>query len=372
MARDYYELLGVGRNASSEEIKRAYRRLARQFHPDTRPDDPEAEARFKEITRAYEVLSDPEMRRRYDMFGPDAVEGTATMGDPFGAGGINDIFETLFGGSPFGGRTRAPTGPPRGADLEEVVDLEFEEAVFGGEHTVAVRTAVACTACHATGAAKGTEPVTCADCRGTGQIQRVRQSFIGQMVTSSPCMRCGGSGEVIATPCPDCDGEGRLLEERTYTVDIPAGVDTGSTLRLPGRGAVGPRGGAVGDLYVHLRVKPHPRFERNGANLLSELHISYPQAVLGATIELDTLDGTESLDIDRGTASGTVYRLRGKGVPHLERRTRGDLLVTVVVDVPTELTDDEEELVRSLADLRGDEVDPPPSGVFSRVRPAFK
>lgn len=373
MAKDYYELLGVSRSASSEEIKRAYRRLARQLHPDARPSEPDAEARFKEITRAYEVLSDPDLRRRYDTFGPEAVDGAATAtGDPFGAGGIADIFETLFGGSPFGAHTRAQPGPRRGLDLEEVIDLDFEEAVFGGEHSVTVRTAVACTTCHSTGAAEGTEPVSCVECRGTGQTQRVRQSLIGQMVTSSPCQRCRATGEVIASPCRECDGEGRLVEDRTYTVDIPAGVDTGSTLRLPGRGAVGPRGGPSGDLYVHLRVRPHAHFERNGADLLCELRIPYTQAVLGATIELETLDGVERLEIERGTASGTVYRLRGKGVPHLERRRRGDLLVTVVVDVPTDLSGDEEELLRRLAELRGDEVGAPSSGVFSRVRTAFK
>lgn len=374
MPTDYYELLGVSRNASSEDIKKAYRQLARQLHPDTRPDDPEAETRFKEITRAYEVLADPEQRRRYDAFGPEGVNGGASA-DPFAAGTINDIFETLFGGSPFGGgggRGRGPSGPPRGADLEKTLELEFEDAVFGSEQSLTVSTAVACKTCGATGAAEGTEAVTCAECRGSGQIQKVRQSFIGQMVTTSPCSRCGGTGEVIASPCRDCGGEGRRNEDRTYTVDIPAGVDDGSTLRLSGRGAVGPRGGPAGDLYVHLRVKPHPRFERAGVNLVSELRIPYTQAVLGTTIELDTLDGAEPLEIDRGTASGTVYRLRGKGVPHLERRSRGDLLVTVVVDVPTELDEDEEELVRRLAELRGDEVSPPGARILSRLRTAFK
>jgi molecular chaperone DnaJ len=368
---DYYELLGVGRNASTDEIKRAYRQLARKLHPDTRPDDPEAEARFKEVTRAYEVLSDPDKRRRYDTFGPDGVDGP-NGSDPFMGGTIPDIFEAIFGASPFGTRSRGPSGPPRGADLEQVVDLDFEQAVFGCQHSVSVPTAVPCDACGATGAAEGTEPVTCVDCRGTGHVQRVRQSFIGQMVTTSVCNRCGGSGEVIAAPCPECRGEGRRLDERTYTVDIPAGVDTGSTLRLSGRGAVGPRGGAPGDLYVHLRVRPHPRIKRDGVNLVADLQIPYTQAALGATIDFETLDGVEPLEVPRGTASGTVFRLRGKGVPHLERRARGDLLVTVVVDVPTELSEEEEELVRRLAELRGDEVAPPPAGLMSRLRSAFK
>lgn len=374
MATDYYELLGVSRNATADEIKRAFRRLARELHPDTGHGDPEAEARFKQVAHAYEVLSDPEKRQRYDTFGPEGVNGGAPAGDPFGfaGGGLGDVFEAFFGGSPFGGAGRRSSGPPRGADLEVVAELEFTDAVFGCEHSVSVRTAVACSACRATGAAEGTEPVTCYECQGTGQVQRVRQSLIGQMVTSSPCARCSGSGQIIASPCPECRGEGRAVEERSYTVDIPAGVDSGSTLRLSGRGAVGPRGGSAGDLYVHLRVKPHPRFERDGTDLRSTLKLPYTQATLGTTLAFETLDGTEEIEVPRGTASGTVFRLRGRGVPHLERRSRGDLLVEVDVDVPTELSEDEEELVRRLAELRGDVVSPPPSGLMSKLRSAFK
>ncbi len=369
---DYYELLGVSRTATPDEIKRAFRRLARELHPDTGHGDPEAEARFKAVAHAYEVLSDPEKRRRYDTFGPEGVNGGSA--DPFsGFGGIGDVFEAFFGGSPFGGGgRRGPSGPPRGADLEVVADLEFTEAVFGCEHAVSVRTAVACTACRSTGAADGTEPVTCYECQGTGQVQRVRQSLIGQMVTSSPCARCGGSGHIIASPCAECRGEGRTVEERTYTVDIPAGVDTGSTLRLSGRGAVGPRGGTAGDLYVHLRVAPHPRFERDGADLVTTVHLPYTQATLGTTLDFETLEGVEEVEIPRGTASGTTFRLRGRGVPHLERRSRGDLVIEAVVDVPTDLSEEEEEVVRRLADLRGEPVSPPPSGLMSKIRSAFK
>jgi molecular chaperone DnaJ len=214
--------------------------------------------------------------------------------------------------------------------------------------------------------------VTCYECQGTGQVQRVRQSLIGQMVTSSPCARCGGSGQIIASPCAECRGEGRSVEERTYTVDIPAGVDSGSTLRLSGRGAVGARGGAAGDLYVHLRVKQHPRFERDGTDLRSTVQLPYTQATLGTTLEFETLDGAEEIEVPRGTSSGTTFRLRGRGVPHLERRHRGDLLVDVVVDVPTELSEDEEEVIRRLAELRGEAVAPPPSGLITKLRSAFK
>jgi molecular chaperone DnaJ len=373
VATDYYELLGVSRTATPDEIKRAFRRLARQLHPDTGHGDPESEARFKQVAHAYEVLSDPEKRRRYDTFGPDGVNGASNTADPFGGfGGIGDMFEAFFGGSPFGGRGRGQSGPPRGSDLEVVVDLEFTEAVFGCEHAVPVRTAVECPACGSTGAADGTQPVTCYECQGTGQVQRVRQSLIGQMVTSSPCARCAGSGQIIANPCAECRGEGRTVEERTYTVEIPAGVDSGSTLRLSGRGAVGPRGGTAGDLYVHLRVAPHERFERDGYDLHSTLRLPYTQATLGATIQFETLEGTEEIDIPRGTESGTTFRLRSRGVPHLERRNRGDLLIDVVVEVPTELSEEEEEVIRRLAELRGEPVAPSVSGLISKLRSAFK
>ncbi len=370
MAADFYELLEVSRDASADDLKRAYRRLARQLHPDTNP-DPAAEERFKEITVAYEVLSDPEKRQRYDRYGAEGLTG----GDfGFAGGGINDIFEAFFGGGgPFGGGgRRGPSGPPRGQDIEAVVDLSFEDAVFGARHAVSVRTAVACEACEATGAKPGTEPITCLECAGAGQVQRVRQSFIGQMVTNSICPRCGGQGQVISDPCETCRGEGRTIDERSYTVDIPAGVDTGSTLRLTGRGAVGPRGGAHGDLYVHVRVQPHERFTRNGVDLHCELPISYAQAVLGAHLEFETLDGTEDLVIPRGTPTGQQFRLRGRGVPHLERRHRGDLIVRAVVEVPTDLAPAEEDLLRQYAEHRGEDVAPADAGFLSRIRSAFR
>ena len=374
MADDYYALLEVGRDASPDDVKRAYRRLARQLHPDTNP-DPTASDRFKAIAQAYEVLSDPDKRARYDRFGPEGVNVGA--GDPFGfgGGGINDIFDAFFGGgSPFGGgaRQRGPTGPPRGADLEVVADLTFEEAIFGARHPVDVRTAVPCETCEATGAKPGTEAITCVECAGLGQVQRVRQSFIGQMVSTTVCPRCGGQGRVIPDPCDDCGGEGRRIEERTYTVDIPAGVDTGSTLRLTGRGAGGPRGGGNGDLYVHVRVAPHERFVRDGLDLRCDLPVSFAQAALGAHLVFDTLDGPEDIVIPRGTPSGRELRLRGRGVPHLERRQRGDVIVRVVVEVPTDLTPEQEELLRRYAQERGDEVAPADAGFLSKIRSAFR
>ncbi len=366
---DYYELLEISRQASADEIKRAYRRLARQLHPDTNP-DPAAGDRFKEIAQAYEVLSDPEKRQRYDRFGPEGVNAGA---GGFGAGGIGDIFEAFFGGSgPFGGGQRGPSGPPRGPDLEVSIDLRFEDAVFGIRQSVEVRTAVVCETCQATGAAPGTQPITCLECAGSGQVQRVRQSFLGQMVTNSVCPRCGGQGQVISDPCSGCRGEGRQVEERTYTVDVPAGVDTGSTLRLTGRGAAGPRGGSSGDLYVHIRVKSHDRFSRHGGDLHCDLPISFTQAALGAHLKFETLDGAEDLVIPRGTPSGREFRLRGRGVPHLERRSRGDLIVRAFVEVPDDLNVEQEELLRQFAAQRGDEVAPADVGFLSRIRSAFR
>jgi molecular chaperone DnaJ len=376
MAADYYELLGVRTDATTDDLKRAYRRRARELHPDTNP-DPTAEARFKEVAQAYEVLSDPDKRERYDRFGPDGVGGAG--GDPFGfsGGGINDLFDAFFGGgSPFGGggsgRGRGPGGPPRGEDLQAIADLTFEQAIFGAQHAVTVRTAVACEPCSSTGAKSGTQPITCLECGGVGQVQRVRQSFLGQMVSNSICPRCGGQGQVITEPCAECAGEGRKIEERTYTVDIPAGVDTGSTLRLSGRGAVGPRGGPNGDLYVQVRARPHERFRRDGVDLHCDLPISFSQAALGTHLEFPTLDGTEDLLVPRGTQSGREFRLKGRGVPHLDRRHRGDLIVRAQVEVPTDLTEEQEALVRQLAEQRGESVAPADAGFFSKIRSAFR
>jgi molecular chaperone DnaJ len=372
---DFYEQLGVTRGATADEIKRAYRRRARELHPDANP-DPQAEEQFKALARAYEVLSDPQQRAIYDQYGEAGLSAGAGApgGDTFfGTGGLGDLFDAFFGGtgSPFGA-SRGPAGPPRGQDQEVVAELTFEEAVFGATHPVALRTAVRCADCGGSGAAAGTEPITCLECAGTGQVRRVRQSLLGQMVTAGPCSRCNGAGQIVASPCPTCRGEGRLVEERTYNIDVPAGVDTGSTLRLTGRGAVGPRGGAVGDLYVHLRVQPHEQFQRDGYDLVTELPVSFAQAALGTHVELETLEGTEEITVAAGTQSGRELRLRGKGVPHVEGRGRGDLRVVLRVDTPTRLSATEQELLRLLAEERGEVVDPPSVGVFSRLKSAFK
>src|SRR5829696_1505756 len=283
---DYYELLGVSRAATGDELKRAYRQKARELHPDANRDDAATSERFKEVARAYEVLSDPDQRARYDRFGEAGVGGGGGQRteDMFG-GGLGDLFDAFFGGGggagPFGGGRRGPSGPPRGQDMEVVADIAFEDAVFGAQIPVTLKLPQRCDDCNGSGAGAGTKPVTCSECSGSGQVRRVRQSLLGQMVTSSPCPRCGGVGEVVATPCPTCRGEGRVTADKTYHVDVPAGVDTGSTLRLSGRGAAGPRGGAAGDLYVHLRVTPHEQYRRDGDDLVTEVPISIAQAALG-------------------------------------------------------------------------------------------
>lgn len=368
MASDYYELLGVDRTASEPDIKRAYRQLARQFHPDANPDNPAAEARFKEIAVAYETLSDPQRRANYDRFG---ANGPGGGGDPFG-GGMNDIFEAFFGGgSVFGGGSRGPSGPAKGPDLETTAHVAFETAVFGGTAQVSVTTYVACDTCEASGCTKGTYASTCGECGGAGQVRRTRQSFIN-MVTVVACPSCSGQGRTIASPCLDCAGDGRRKDTRTFEVGVPAGVDDGTTLRLSGLGAIGLRGGPSGDLYVHLEVAPHDRFARDGSDLVYPLHVSFAQAALGVHIDLETLDGAEKIEIAPGTASGRVMRFRGKGVPRVQGRGRGDLRVQVVVDTPTELSVEQADLLRRFAELRGEDVAPADAGLFSRIKSAFR
>ncbi|MEM8904001.1 MAG: molecular chaperone DnaJ [Actinomycetota bacterium] len=371
---DLYEVLEVDRSASPDEIKRAYRRLARELHPDANPGDAAAEARFKDVSAAYEVLSDPEKRDRYDRYGSAGPGGAGA--DGFGFGSVQDIFDAFFGGGAGGGFGQAAgrAGPPRGSDLEVRLDVDFEQAVFGGEASVSVRTAVACESCGGSGAAPGTQPVTCTNCGGLGQVRQVRQSFLGQMVSQVICPACDGTGETIADPCSACSGEGRVVENVDYDVRIPAGIDDGSTLRLTGRGAVGPRGGRAGDLYVHVRVEPHPRFERHGIDLHEVLDVPLTQATLGARIDYETLDDTEELEIPAGTQTGDTIRFRGQGVPRLEGRGRGrgDLIVTLRVVTPDDLDDEQEALLRQLAELRGEPVADPDPGLLGRIKSAFR
>jgi molecular chaperone DnaJ len=369
MSTDYYELLGVSPQATEEEIKRAYRALARRYHPDSNREDPEATDRFKEISRAYETLRDPERRRRYDMFGPDGAGAAAGAGAP-GDFGIGDLFDAFFGGSPFG--QRGPAGPMRGADAEVRVDLTLAEAAFGATRTIEARLPVACERCDGSGCEPGTHPARCDVCGGAGEVRQVRRSVLGQMVTASPCSACGATGTRIPSPCRDCRGEGRVLGSVSIDVDVPVGVDTGQRLRLGGRGPAAPRGGVPGDLYVTIVVEPHPDFERHGDDLLHVRAVPLTQAALGASLTIETLDGDEQLVLPPGTQPGRMFRLRGRGMPTLRGRGRGDLLVRVDVEVPERLRAEEAELLRKLAELRGEEVAPPDEGFFSRLKSAFQ
>jgi molecular chaperone DnaJ len=371
---DLYALLGVGPDASDDEIKKAYRARARELHPDTNHGDPEAEARFKQVSVAYEVLRDPEQRARYDRFGPEGVFGGQPGAGGFGfEGGLGDIFEAFFG--QMGGAGNRRRGPQMGADAEVRLDLEFAEAVFGARKEISVRLPATCATCEGRGTAAGTEPVTCIDCQGSGELRRVRQSLLGQVVTSVACSRCSGTGEMIPNPCADCRGEGRRMEENTFTVEVPAGVEEGSTLRLADRGAAGQRGGPNGSLFVHLVINPDPRFERQADHLHTSLTISVAQAALGTETDVETLDGPQHMTIGPGTQHGHIERIRGLGVPHLRGRGRGDFYVHVQVATPTDLTPEQDELLRQFATSRGEAVLAPGAGggegVFSRLRSAF-
>ena len=374
MPHSYYDVLGVSPQATEADIKRAYRALARRYHPDSNPDDPDAEARFKEVTIAYETLSDSERRRRYDVFGADGTPGTrgaggAQAGDAFGLG---DLFDAFFGGDAFGGG-RGPAGPARGYDAEVAVELTLQEAAFGVVHPVEVRLPVTCERCDASGCEPGTHPSRCDMCGGTGEVRQVRRSILGQMVTASPCPTCDATGSRILSPCKGCRGEGRVHAIRRIDVEVPAGVDSGQRLRLPDRGPAAPRGGIAGDLYVTIAVAPHPEFEREGNDLVHVRKLPFTQAALGARFTIETLEGEdEEILVPPGAQPGQVLRLKGKGVPSLQGRRRGDLLVRLDVEIPSRLRPEEEELLRQLAELRGEEVAPSDRGFFDRVRSAFQ
>ena len=361
---DYYEVLGVSRDATPDDIKRAYRRLARQYHPDANPGDPEAAERFKEINAANEVLSDPSKRQRYDQFG-DASVGAGGFG---GFGNISDIFETFFGGGFGGGGGRR--GPARGADVLAEIELTLEEAAAGVEREVEVTTLGACSDCNGSGAAPGTFPTRCSDCGGTGEVRSVRRTMLGNVVTATTCPRCGGAGQEVATPCPACRGRGRVEVTDTLTVPIPAGVDDGARLRVSGRGEAGVRGGRSGDLYVGINVLSHEVFRRAGSDLACEVGVPMTVAALGGSVTIPTLEGPEEVEVPAGTQSGEVKRLRGRGMPHLGGRGRGELVVLLKVETPTDLDAEQVELLQRFAKLRDEQVGS--KGFFDRIKEAFQ
>lgn len=363
MARDYYEILGVSRDADKEEVKQAFRRLARKYHPDVNK-EPGAEERFKEINRAYEVVSDPEMRARYDRFGEAGVSSGAGAGgyQDFGdMGGFADIFESFFsgfaGGAAGGTQARRRGGPVRGDDLRLDLKLDFREAVFGGEKEIRISHLETCTNCNGSGAKPGTRPRTCTTCSGAGQVRRATRTPFGSFTQVSVCPTCNGTGQMIEEKCEVCSGNGQRQETKKLKITIPAGVDNGTRLRVSGEGDAGQRSGPAGDLYVYLFINDDPDFQRDGINVLSEVKVSYLQAILGSRIEVKTVDGEEELTIPAGTQPGTVLTLENKGVPKLGNPvSRGDHLITVSVDIPNRISPEERELLEKLAKLRGDRV----------------
>lgn len=347
--RDYYEILGVGREVDEKEIKKAYRRLAMKYHPDRNPGDSESEEKFKEATEAYEVLSDAQKRSAYDQFGHAAVDGSGGAGGAgggFGGGSFSDIFGDVFGDIFGGGGARGGARSNRGADLRYTLDLDLEEAVKGTSVKIRVPSAVPCGSCGGSGAEKGTKPETCGTCHGAGQV-RMQQGFFSIQQT---CPKCRGAGKTIKTPCHTCHGSGLVEEQKTLSVKVPPGVDTGDRIRLAGEGEAGMNGGPAGDLYVQVSVREHKIFTRDGRNLYCEVPISFVDAALGGELEVPTLDGRVKLKIPEETQTGKLFRLRGKGVPALRGGAPGDLLCRVVVETPVKLSRKQKDLLREFQD----------------------
>ena len=354
--RDYYEVLGVEKGASEDEIKRAYKKLARKYHPDMNPGDKEAEEKFKEINEANEVLSNPDKRQKYDQFGFAGVDPNygAGQGGGYGAGGfdfgdLGDIFGSFFGG----GQQRR-NGPRRGESIRASVSVDFTEAAFGCEKEVSIDRIEQCPDCRGSGCAKGTTAEVCPDCRGSGVIQQRRQTPLGYMSTSAPCQRCGGKGKIIHQPCPKCGGKGMIRHRKTIKVSIPAGIDNGQTISLRAQGNAGKNGGPAGDLLIVVSVRPHEIFRREGTSVLCEAPITFTQAVLGAELEIPTIDGKVKYTIPEGTQSGTTFRLKGKGIPGLNGRGRGDQYVTVYIETPRNLNREQKEALKKFSESLGE------------------
>lgn len=370
---DYYADLGVARDASPEDVKRAYRKAARRLHPDVNP-GPEAEEQFKKVSQAYDVLSDAEKRRSYDMGSDPYAAGAAGFGQGFS---FSDIMDAFFGGQGAGGRgPRSRTA--RGQDALVRLDIDLGDAVFGAQKDLTIETAVGCQTCHGDGMRPGSSMRRCDVCEGRGEIQQVQRSFLGQVMTTRPCMVCQGFGEIISEPCYDCSGDGRVRTRRTLTLKVPAGVDTGTRIQLAGEGEVGPGAGPAGDLYVEVAVTRHPVFQRRGDDLHATVEVPMTAAALGATLSMETFDGSQDLDVRRGSQSGDTITLRGLGVTHLRGQGRGDVIVHTMVQTPTKLDAEQEELLRRLAVARGEErpegrvTNPAEGSLFGKLRDAFK
>ena len=372
--RDYYEVLGLKKGAGADEIKKAYRKLAKENHPDLHPGDKACEERFKEINEAYEVLSDDDKRAKYDQYGHAAFDPSAGFGGGFTGGfgdfgDLGDIFSSFFGGGfgGFGGTRSNPNAPRRGDDLRTTVSVSFEEAAFGCRKDVFVGRVEKCTDCGGSGCAPGTTPEVCPDCKGSGTVRTTQRTPFGMAQSTSPCQKCRGTGKIIHQPCKTCRGMGKIRRQHKLTVDIPAGIDDGQAIPVYGKGNDGVNGGSAGDLIVSVIVRPHARFEREGTSVLLMQDISFAQAALGAEIEVPTLDGSVKLNIPEGTQTGTTFRMRGKGIPYLRGNGRGDQFVTVNVKVPKGLSSAQKEQLRQFAAAMGEGVSSG-GGIFGRKK----
>ncbi len=360
--RDYYEVLGVSKGASDDEIKKAYRKLAKQYHPDLNPGDKTAEAKFKEVNEAYEILSDKDKRAKYDQFGHAGVDPNFGAGGGYGGFGgfdmgdidLGDLFGSFFGGGFSGGGGRARTGPMKGDTLRASVTISFEEAAFGCEKEINLTRTEPCDACKGTGCEPGTTAEVCPDCRGSGQVRIQRGGGAFTFATTTTCTRCGGTGKIIHQPCKSCGGAGSVRRQRKITVNIPAGIDNGQAVSLRGQGGAGKNGGPSGDLLISVTVRPHPQFRRDGTDVYLDQPVSFLQAALGAELELPTIDGRVKWSLPAGTQPGTTFRLRGKGIPSVNGRGRGDQYVTVTVQVPTNLTHEQKEALRAFGQAMGE------------------
>jgi molecular chaperone DnaJ len=368
--RDYYELLGVQRTATEGEIKKAFRRLARELHPDV-SEDPNAEERFKEVVEAYEVLSNAERRDLYDRFGHAGLRSRGFTPTSFDFGTLGDLFSAFFGDDLFGVGTRAGRSA-RGGDVAAEIEIELAEAATGVEREVPFRVAVACSTCHGTGAEPGTSPTTCPVCGGVGRLQEVSNTVFGQFVRTQGCRRCGGAGRVIEHPCPTCEGAGRVIDERKLTVEVPPGIHDGQQIRISGEGHAGGGGGRAGDVYVEVRIKPDPRFVREGDDIFSTVDLTIIEAALGATMTVPTLDGETELEFPEGTQPGEIRVLRGRGMPVLQGFGRGDQRVLVNVAVPRRLTDEQRRLLEEFGRSTDDETYRADEGFFEKLKSAFR